>query len=97
MTGLLDYVVTYSTAIEAFLVVLGALVAGFVAKFFLNKAAKQAEKTKNTRMGEELKKTNSALVKTKESLEKAQKPIDQGSPELDGEAQEIVLENYLKS
>ena len=47
MTGLLDYVVTYSTAIEAFLVVLGALVAGFLAKFFLNKAARQAEKTKN--------------------------------------------------
>ena len=47
MTGLLDYIVTYSTAIEAFLVVLGALVAGFLAKFFLNKAARQAEKTKN--------------------------------------------------
>ena len=56
----------------------------------------QAEKTKNTRMGEELKKTNSALIKTKESLEKAQKPVDQESPELVGEAQEVVLENYLK-
>ena len=56
----------------------------------------EAEKIKNTRMGDELKKTNSALIKTQESLVKAQKPVDQGSPELDGEAQEVVLENYLK-
>ena len=46
MTGLFNYIVTYSTAIEAFLVVFGALIAGFLAKFFLNKAARQAEKTK---------------------------------------------------
>ena len=46
-------------------------------------------------MGEDLKKANKALAKTQESLEKAQRPIDQGSPELDGEVQEIVLENYL--
>ena len=55
----------------------------------------QKEKTKTSRMGEDLKKANKALVKTQESLEKAQRPIDQGSPELDGEVQEIVLENYL--
>ena len=46
MTGLLDYIVTYSTAIEAFLVVLGALVAGFLAKFFLNKALDRRKKQK---------------------------------------------------
>ena len=56
----------------------------------------QKEKTKNSRMGEDLKKANKALAKTQESLEKAQRPIDQGSPELDGEVQEIVLENYLR-
>ena len=55
----------------------------------------QKEKTKTSRMGEDLKKANKALAKTQESLEKAQRPIDQGSPELDGEVQEIVLENYL--
>ena len=55
----------------------------------------QKEKTKTSRMGEDLKKANKALTKTQESLEKAQRPIDQGSPELDGEVQEIVLENYL--
>ena len=55
----------------------------------------QREKTKTSRMGEDLKKANKALAKTQESLEKAQRPIDQGSPELDGEVQEIVLENYL--
>ena len=55
----------------------------------------QREKTKTSRMGEDLKKANKALVKTQESLQKAQRPIDQGSPELDGEVQEIVLENYL--
>ena len=55
----------------------------------------QKEKTKNSRMGEDLKKANKALAKTQESLDKAQRPIDQGSPELDGEVQEIVLENYL--
>ena len=55
----------------------------------------ETEKTKTRRMGEDLKKANKALVKTQESLEKAQRPIDQGSPELDGEVQEIVLENYL--
>ena len=56
----------------------------------------QREKTKTSRMGEDLKKANKALIKTQESLEKAQKPIDQGSPELDGEVQEVVLENYLR-
>ena len=56
----------------------------------------QKEKTKNSRMGEDLKKANKALAKTQESLEKAQRPIDQGSPELDGEVQEVVLENYLR-
>ena len=56
----------------------------------------QKEKTKTSRMGEDLKKANKALAKTQESLEKAQRPIDQGSPELDGEVQEIVLENYLR-
>ena len=56
----------------------------------------QKEKTKNSRMGEDLKKANKALAKTQESLDKAQRPIDQGSPELDGEVQEIVLENYLR-
>ena len=55
----------------------------------------QKEKTKTSRMGEDLKKANKALAKTQESLDKAQRPIDQGSPELDGEVQEIVLENYL--
>lgn len=55
----------------------------------------QKEKTKTSRMVEDLKKANKALAKTQESLEKAQRPIDQGSPELDGEVQEIVLENYL--
>ena len=55
----------------------------------------QKEKTRTSRMGEDLKKANKALVKTQESLVKAQKPIDQGSPELDGEVQEVVLENYL--
>ena len=56
----------------------------------------QKEKTKTSRMGEDLKKANKALAKTQESLEKAQRPIDQGSPELDGEVQEVVLENYLR-
>ena len=56
----------------------------------------QKEKTKTSRMGEDLKKANKALAKTQESLDKAQRPIDQGSPELDGEVQEIVLENYLR-
>ena len=56
----------------------------------------QKEKTKTLRMGEDLKKANKALAKTQESLEKAQRPIDQGSPELDGEVQEVVLENYLR-
>ena len=56
----------------------------------------QKERTKTSRMGEDLKKANKALAKTQESLEKAQRPIDQGSPELDGEVQEVVLENYLR-
>ena len=56
----------------------------------------QKEKTKTSRMGEDLKKANKALAKTQESLDKAQRPIDQGSPELDGEVQEVVLENYLR-
>ena len=43
MTGLFDYIVSYSTALESFLVVLGALIAGFLAKFFLNKAAREKE------------------------------------------------------
>ena len=55
----------------------------------------QKERTRTSRMGEDLKKANKALAKTQESLDKAQRPIDQGSPELDGEVQEIVLENYL--
>ena len=37
------------------------------------------------------------IVKMKETVDKATKPINQGSPEVDGEVQELVLENYLKN
>ena len=36
------------------------------------------------------------VIKIEEQVEKATKPINQGSPEVDGEVQERVLEKYLK-
>ena len=36
------------------------------------------------------------IIKIEEQVEKAKKPINQESPEVDGEVQERVLENYLK-
>ena len=56
----------------------------------------EKEKLKSERYEDNFKKTDKALKQTQEALAKAKKPIDQGSPEIDGEVQERVLEKYLQ-
>ena len=46
---------------------------------------------------EKTKRMEDRSIKVEEQVKKLTKPINQGSPELDGEVQEIVLENYLKN
>ena len=44
-----------------------------------------------------VKRMEDKTINLEKTVKKITKPINQGSPELDGEGQEIVLENYLKN